>query len=266
MEQFCSWSACRMNRTSSAWARPGVGLVLLLAHLEQHREEVLGVGEVVVGVDVRLALRVAERPGAEGRHLGDHAHHLVVADLGIGDRAGLGVERRQCRHARQQHAHGVRVVPEALHEALEVLVHERVERDLVHPLLVLVLGGQLAVDEQVGDLEVCRRLGQLLDRVAAVLEDALLAVDEGDGAAARRGVREAGVVHGDARLVVGLADLADVGRVDGAVGDGQLVLVAGAVVAHGEGVVVGHDGLLCRSAGAGLVRGCSRGVSRAVPT
>ena len=43
-------------------------------------------------------------------------------------------------------------------------------------------GGELAVDEQVGDLEVGRLLGQLLDRVAAVAQDAGLAVELGDGA------------------------------------------------------------------------------------
>ena len=48
------------------------------------------------------------------------------------------------------------------------------------PLVELRLRRQLAVDEQVGDLEVGRLLGELLDRVAAVLEDALVAVDVGD--------------------------------------------------------------------------------------
>ena len=43
-----------------------VGLELLLAHLEEHREEVGGVAEVVVGVDVRLALRVAEATRRRG--------------------------------------------------------------------------------------------------------------------------------------------------------------------------------------------------------
>ena len=54
---------------------------------------------------------------------------------------------------------------------LDVLVHERVDRDLVRPLVELRLRRQLAVDEQVGDLEVGRLLGELLDRIAAVLED-----------------------------------------------------------------------------------------------
>ena len=100
----------------------------------------------------------------------------------VPDVARLGVERRQRADRGHQHAHRVRVVAEALHERLDVLVHERVVGDLVHPRVVLVLGGQLAVDEQVGHLEEVRLLRQLLDRVAAVLEDPLVAVDEGDRA------------------------------------------------------------------------------------
>ena len=66
---------------------------------------------------------------------------------------------------------------------------------------------QLAVDEQVGDLEVGRLLGELLDRVAAVLEDALVAVDVGDRRAARRGVRERRVVGHEAEVVLVDLDL-----------------------------------------------------------
>ena len=62
---------------------------------------------------------------------------------------------------------------------------------------VLLGGRQLAVDEQVGDLEVGGLLGQLLDRVAAVAQDAGVAVDLGDRAARGRGLGVAGVVEPD---------------------------------------------------------------------
>ena len=78
-------------------------------------------------------------------------------------------------------------------------------------------------------------LAQLLDRVAAVLQDARVAVDVGDRAAARRGVRVRGVVGHQAEvLLVGL-DLAQVHRPHGPVLDRQLVGLAGAVVRHREG-------------------------------
>ena len=76
-------------------------------------------------------------------------------------------------------------------------------------------------------------LGQLLDRVAAVLQDADVAVDVGDRAAAGGGVDEARVVRRQARLAVD-GDLLQIGGTDGAVGDRELVLAARPVVADGE--------------------------------
>ena len=53
--------------------------------------------------------------------------------------------------------------------------------------------GQLAVDEQVGDLKEGGGLGELGDRVAAIAQDAGPAVDVGDVRGARGGVGVAGV-------------------------------------------------------------------------
>src|SRR5438874_423688 len=80
------------------------------------------------------------------------------------------------------------VVAEPLHELLDVLVEHRVQRDLARPRLQLRLGGELAEKNQVGGFEVVAVLGQLLDRIAAIEEDPLVAVDERDGAPAVRRV------------------------------------------------------------------------------
>src|SRR3546814_7271188 len=53
---------------------------------------------------------------------------------------------------------------------------------------------QLAVHQQVGDLEEVRVSGQLFDRVAAIQQHALVAVDVGDGRFARGGGAETRVV------------------------------------------------------------------------
>ena len=100
----------------------------------------------------------------------------------------------------------------------------------------VILLRQFAEDDQVGRLEIGRLLGQLFDGVAAVLEDALVAVDVGDRALAGRGVHEAGVVGRQPRGVVVGLDLSQVGGADGAVGDRDLVLGARAVVADCQGV------------------------------
>ena len=164
--------------------RPGqhrVGLEAGLGHLPHHREEVRGEVERVVRVDEGHAHAEAVGGGGQRRHLGDQADDLLVAGLGVEDVLGVEVEGRQRGDRRDQHPHRVGVVVEALEEALaHVLVDERVVGDLVAPRLELRRGRQLAVEEQVGDLEVGRLLGQLLDRVAAVAQDAGVAVEVGD--------------------------------------------------------------------------------------
>ena len=90
-------------------------------------------------------------------------------DVGIEDVLGVGVEGRQRGDRRDEHPHRVGVVVEALEEPLaHVLVDEGVVGDLVHPLAELRRRRELAVEQEVGHLEVGRLLGQLLDRVAAV--------------------------------------------------------------------------------------------------
>src|SRR3546814_11749499 len=63
-------------------------------------------------------------------------------------------------------------------EALEVFVQERVAADAVVEFRHLVGRRHFAVDEQPRDLEVRAVLRELLDRVAPVAEDPLVAVDE----------------------------------------------------------------------------------------
>jgi hypothetical protein len=87
----------------------------------------------------------------------------------------------------------VRVARERVEEAFQVLVQQRVLGDLAGEVRQLRLGGQLAVDQQVADLEEVRMLRQLLDRVTAVAQDARVAVDIGDFRRAGRRVHEARV-------------------------------------------------------------------------
>ena len=215
---------------------PRVRLVADLGHLVDHREEVARVGQLVVRIDVRLALVVAERERGQRRHLGQQPDDLDVADVWILDLARLGIERGQGTDRREQHPHRVGVVAEALHELLDVLVHEGVDRDLVRPLVELLLAGQLAVDQQIRHLEVARALRQLLDRIAPVLEDALLAVDERDRRATRRGGHVGRVVGHQAEVVLVDLDVAQLGGADRAVLDRNLVLLPGPVVGDCQGL------------------------------
>jgi hypothetical protein len=77
---------------------------------------------------------------------------------------------------------------EVLEQLLHRLVQQAVVGQLVAELVELGEARQGAVDQQVADLLEARLGGQLLDRVAAVAQDAAVAVDVGDGAGARAGV------------------------------------------------------------------------------
>ena len=190
--------------------------------------------ERVVGVDGGHPDAEAVAVRGEGGRLGDQPQNLLGADVGVEDFLGLGVVGGEGGDPRHEHPHRVGVVVEPLHEPLaDVVVQERVVDDVEGPVVELGLRRQLPVQEQVGDLEVRRVLRQLLDRVAAVAQDAGVAVQEGHTRRARRRGQERGVVHAQ----VGV-QLPQRGRWEHPVLDGHGDLLAGPVVDDGDGV--GH--------------------------
>jgi hypothetical protein len=73
-------------------------------------------------------------------------------------------------------------------------VDHGVAGDVGDPLIQLVGAGQLAVQQEVGDLQEAALFGKLLDGVAAVAQDSPVAIEEGDGALAGGRVQECGIV------------------------------------------------------------------------
>ena len=99
------------------------------------------------------------------------------------------------------------VAAEALKEAAHLLVDHRVMNHAVVEVLLLRRGRQFAVEQQIAGLEEVAVLGQVFDRIAAVEQDAFVAVDVGDLGFAAGGRGEAGIVGEDAGLAVKLADV-----------------------------------------------------------
>ncbi len=147
----------------------------------------------------------------------------------IGDVGGVVIEGRQRADAAAHDRHRMRVAAEALEEAAHLLVHHRVMGHAVVEVGLLRRRRQFAVEQQVAGLEEVAVLGELLDRIAAIEQDALVAVDIGDLGLAARGRGEAGIVGEDAGLAVELADVDD-GRADRSVVDRERP----ALVADGE--------------------------------
>ena len=210
-----------------------VGLPWLGRHRVQHVKEVLGVAEVVARVHEGLADRVLVGPGGDGRHLGDQPEGGDPALLRIVDVEAVVVEGRQRADHAAQDRHRVRVAAEPVVEAADLLVQHGVPRDALVELLELRRVRQLAVQQQVGDLDEVGLLGELLDRVAAVEQHALIAVDVGDAALAGRGGAVAGIEGEDAELAVELADVEHV-RPERA-GDQRQAGAAVAAAVQGDG-------------------------------
>src|SRR5215472_5713722 len=103
------------------------------------------------------------------------------------------------------------VTPETIEEPVHLLVNHGVARNAIVEVGFLRSGRQLAVEEQVASLEEISVLRELVDRVAAVQEHALVAVNEGDLRFRTRGGREAGIVGEHPGLGVELANVDDRG-------------------------------------------------------
>ena len=171
-----------------------IDLVGLGRVAERHAHEVLDERERVVGVHVRLADALLVGHRGDGGHLGQQAHGRHLDLGGVEGVETVLVEGAERRDRRAEHRHRVRVAREAVEEGAQVFVQHRVT---ANPLLEgrqLVSSRELAVDQQVGDLGEGRLLGQLVDGVAPIAQDAGVTVDVGDGALAGGRVDEAHVV------------------------------------------------------------------------
>ena len=216
----------------------GVHLVGFGGEPERHPQEVLHQRERVVRVEERLTDRLLVRVGRDRRQLGQQPDGGEF-HLGVVERVErvLVVGRQRVGRA-GQHRHRMRITREAVEEPLQVLVQQRVALDLVGELLQLLLVRQFPVDQQIADLDEVRLLGKLLDRVAAIAQDAGVAVDVGDGALGGRGVDESAVEGGVAGLGQQRTQRDTVGAL-GRVDDVQVKLTTG-VFEGGVLVVIGH--------------------------
>src|SRR5438552_7751773 len=90
------------------------------------------------------------------------------------------------------------------------------------------------MDQQIGDLEVGRLFGELLDGIAAVTKDAVFTVELGDRRRGRCRRAEAGIGEPDAGKQFG-----PWARIDAPVDDRYLDRLASAVI--GDGYALGHS-------------------------
>ena len=174
----------------------------------------------------------------QGRGGGDQAADVERPALGVGHVLRVGVHRAQPGEERDEHRHRVAVPGEAVEEAGERIGDALERPDLGPPARALRGSRQFAVQDQPGDVEVGRASGELVDGVAAVAEDALVAVDVGDPADAGGGVLERRVVGGESRFFGVGAHLAEPGGPDRSVLDVEAIVCPGAAVGEGQSPLI----------------------------
>src|SRR5260221_5649718 len=106
--------------------------------------------------------------------------------------------------------------------------------DVPSPAFQLGFGGQFAVKQQIGGFEVGAFFGELFDGVAAITQDSFVAVDVSDAADAGSSVVVGGVVAHHAEIGGVGFNLAEIHGPDRAMGNGEVVALAGAIVGDGN--------------------------------
>ena len=168
--------------------------ILLARTGEHHVHEVLGIAQAVLRIDERLALVELVGPGRHRWHFRNEAmgNDLAVCRVEVIQPAVIE-GRHGPRHA-NHHRHGMRAAAEAAEHVFHLVVQQGMVADRLLERHFLLGRRQFAVKQQIADFHVVGLVGQFLDRVAAVIQQAFVAVDVGDGRRAARRGGEAGVV------------------------------------------------------------------------
>src|SRR5215467_1985876 len=124
----------------------------------------------------------------------------------------------------------MRVIVKPVYELLDVLMDEGMMGYVPLPVLQFSSGGQLAVEKEVGHLQVVAALCQLLDRVAAISQDAAVTIDESYRALARCCIHEGRVIAHKPEVAVQDLYFAQVFGRYRVMLDGNLVLLPGPVI------------------------------------
>lgn len=104
----------------------------------------------------------------------------ILVDVGTNVRwVALRIERAHGSNQGRHHSHWVRIMTESLDEFQQAIMEVAIAHDLFVECFHLFLIGQLTINDKEGSLKEVGLLGKLLDRVATVLEDTFLSIDEG---------------------------------------------------------------------------------------
>ena len=147
---------------------------------EHHVQEVFRVVQRIIGIHKGLADREFVAHGRQRGHFGDQAESRDLAMVLVGDIQGIVIEGRERADHAAHNGHGVRVAAEAVEEGAYLLMNHGVVVHGADKALFLRLVREFAVEQKIGGLQIVRSGRELFDGVAAVQQNALVAVDVGD--------------------------------------------------------------------------------------
>src|SRR5688500_4396647 len=113
----------------------------------------------------------------------------------VGNIHCIMIKRRQGADYAHHHGHGMGVPSKAGVKPGELLVHHRMLLDGVVESLLLLAGGQFPVDKEVAYFHEIALHRQLFDRVAAVKQNPLIAVDKSYPRAAAGSGKKARIIR-----------------------------------------------------------------------
>ena len=155
------------------WIRP----ILRLGSAKEHVQEIARIAELVVRIDERHSQSVPIGERGNRRNFSDQTIGLLLARLDAEDVFRVVIKSGKRGDRRNHHAHGMGVVVKAVEEFLDAFVNESVVRDVVGPIIQLRRRRQFAMQEQKRRFQIGAFFRQVFDGIAAITEDAGVAID-----------------------------------------------------------------------------------------
>ena len=180
----------------------GIDLIIFAVFGKHHLEEVLRVTERGVRLVVVKALAFAVDTSSDHRKLTNEAENGgSLLSIGTVRIEGFWVETMQCIDGGGKHAHWVGTFRVSIQDSIDAGRQGCFSFDTVNHRGQLVTSWQLSVDQEISHFKEGSFVGQILDRITTVTQDALLTIQKGNSATARTGIFEPWV-KGD---VIGLS-------------------------------------------------------------
>ncbi|CAI8166668.1 MAG: Uncharacterised protein [Synechococcus sp. CC9902] len=147
--------------------------------LSEHVEKVGGVSQIVPGLDGILPFSDQLEGRHHRRNLGNQTNNSVIDVLGVIN-GPAGIKQPQGSRTRLQRIHRVATGREALHHVPNTEADPAVHLHCMLKISKLIRAGQVTPDQQVGRFQKTAVGRQILHRVTAIGEQALLTIDVAD--------------------------------------------------------------------------------------